>query len=227
MSRAILKRALIVSVATSLLLVVVMALFGSSLPPWQMPNPEGFHQAIAWFEVARSPDEIFAALGPLDSAGLALRGAMARVNAVDFAFMWSYTVLNGCLLLLLWPRTRVWIAVTLVLCVAMLIGDAIENVMLFDLASAASPEQVSLTSLLLLRIFTSLKWSSLFVAGVLIGWRLRYANVISVATAAVGFWGLFGATSRGLLELSVPGFTIVWLWAFFSVVRGEATGRDQ
>src|SRR5512143_846102 len=82
-------RAVILAAAAAALLGAILAVVGSGMPPVDERSP--YASAIAAFELARSPADVEAAIGP---AGSEARTVVARVIKVDFAFLLLYPLLS-------------------------------------------------------------------------------------------------------------------------------------
>lgn len=245
MSDAVKKTSFLVLLAgiltlLSVILMTVMA--GDNPPPHTMPNEWGFRKAILWFELARSPDEIFAVLGdPATEDGKNLRIVMDTMNRYDYGFMVCYSLFNATLFIFAgvlnrWRSRRVFgssilINAGLILSLAMLLGDALENVQLLKLTGFMTVKEIPDALIGSLQIWTRVKWFSIFLSCLLLG--LSYSSyfgrsagfllAVCYTTAAIsGFFSITLPWARSLAEIASNVLAIAWLisllhasWVFF------------
>ncbi|MCR9143394.1 MAG: hypothetical protein NXI24_14170 [bacterium] len=178
-------------VLTGLLTLVLAGIMVgvSAVPPFA-PAPElnpGFlsTQAILWFELAETADEVQAVLTPADP-GADMRGAMDTLNLYDFPFMVAYSLYFLAMICFLRDRLRTrspsffasmfYFMAGLMFVPMILAGDIIENTQLLkltrygggpEMAAAIGgtiSEQIPFETILNLKIFTRMKWGAIFLA---------------------------------------------------------------
>ncbi len=186
---------------------------GGTRKPAVHPNQRGFNTAILWFELLESPDEVFMVLGdPSTPQGMELRSAMDALNKYDFLFMASYSALYAALFLFLntllggtkGPLDRAILISGVVLSVLMLTGDLFENLRLLELTRYAGIGEVPQISMLMLAIWTRVKWFSIFIASILLA--AQYLRYFSAGISGVTMAMLFVAPSvAGFTAILFPG----------------------
>lgn len=201
-------RKVLLAAAAVLVVGAVMVVLGSGMPPVDERSP--YASAIVAVELARTPAEIAAALGP---AGTEARDAMRSVVRADFMFLVAYPLLS---LAIVWFLTRARAArgVGAALAAAMVVGDALENVALLGIF-----EEISAARLASLTLWTTVKWAALFasaalMAGLLVarGGAARMLAVVPAITAVAGGVGLAVAAQRRLVEIAgLTGMGATWL----------------
>ncbi len=187
---------------------------GDNPKPATYPNAHGFETAIAWFELAATPEEVFQILGnPETDGGRKIRETMDTTNRWDFPFIIGYSAFNASLFFLLRAgnnaRSRrifksrgvAWIGI--VLGALMIVGDYVENFQLLTLTGLPNVDSVASSTMVLLNIFTRIKWASIFFAGLLLGWG--YSSYFG-RSWGLGLSFLFTMTAfLGVFSISVPG----------------------
>ena len=185
-------------------------------------NVPGFVNPVIGFELASSPAHVFGILGEPDAPERAQTVRdMDRGNRIDFLFMASYAALYAGIALLLDARGRTPKAiVTLVLGLAALMwmGDALENRELLYLSGTVDPLAMT-ASLGRLRVFTTLKWHSIFGASAIAAvfvWRepgwWRWSAPFFAGAAIIGFGSLLylPAIEWGAVIVAVA-WTMTWI----------------
>jgi hypothetical protein len=217
--------------ATVLAVLIMRALTGGDISPHRYPNPEGFQSAMLWLELAYTPEEVFKILGPFDSdQGQALRRNLDTSNVYDFAFMFCYSLFNACLIIFISQlntyrftglvKLRAFLILGLLLSVAMLIGDIVENVTLRDLTHAMSPADISQDQMEQLMYWTRVKWGSIALVCLMLSagytayfWRIP-PLLLPVGFAIAGVSALIAISihdARFILErVTVSHLAVVW-----------------
>lgn len=216
-------RRVLVAAAATILIAAVMAVLGSGLPPVHERSP--YASAIAAVELARSPADVVAALGPPASGDA--RDVLERVVQIDFVFLVAYPLLALAIVAFL-TRNRAARAAGAALSLAMAVGDALENVAMFGIFEDATPARVA--SLVL---WTTVKWGALFasaalVAGLLVarGGLPRALAAVPLVTAVAGAVGLALPAHRPLVEIAgVFGMGATWLIVVVMAVATVAARR--
>lgn len=243
------RRALFVVIsglATIVSVILMVTMAGKEVPPHTIPNDAGLHSTMLWFELAYTPQEIFDNLGPVNS----LHGPMRRLqlditNQYDYAFMVCYSLFNAALIYLVTHlnvyrlksliKLRVFLALGLLLCVAMLVGDIVENMQLLELTKIQSIEDIGRTNLMTNLVYwTRIKWGAIFVVCLMlsVGYASYFRRIPTLLLPAVyavaGISGLIAislADTRVVMEmLSTRAIAVAWaaslLHAGLVVVRG-------
>lgn len=214
--------------------ILMMVMGGGSHQPYTFPNENGFTDAIVWFELAESPQEIFLILGPADiEAGQTLRKNLDQINYFDYGFMACYSLyhLPVFMLLILLNRgagrnifgSNLYFYIGLFMIAAMWMGDAIENYYLLQLTNYTSANDIPVGDILRLQIWTRVKWVALFGAMLHIGisyasylglnWRSLLA-VLYTTGAVLGLISLASSQTRFLLELAGALLFLGWIVVF-------------
>lgn len=217
--------AVIALALATLTIAIVLMIAGSSRKPAcvtvsaECPSASpGFQQALLWFELMRSRDEVQPILGdPATAAGQDLRAAMNRVNYIDYVFMIAYPALNLALLVYVgflckeagFRRfgPRLFAALGGALALSMFIGDALENLALLRIAAAPVIADIPERVIRSLQLWTDVKWTALFIACFLLGAGylasgLKGARYLLAACALIPF-------SAGALGLMGLHFTVL------------------
>ena len=180
-------------------------------------NPDGFTSPVVAFELAATPDDVAGILGePGTDARAAAAARMDRGNRIDFAFMVTYAAFHAGIALLLAAHGLVRgpvLGALLVLAALMAPFDALENRELLFLSSAA-PSPAMTASLARLRLFTLLKWFSIFIFAALAApyvWRARdwwrWAAPLFALAAILGFtWVVYP------VALEYGGYVVALAW---------------
>ena len=243
------RRALFVvftGLATIVSVVVMVTMAGKEVPPHKIPNDSGLHSTMLWFELAYTPQEIFDNLGPIDSPhGATRRLHLDVTNKYDYGFMVCYSLFNAALIYLVTHlnvyrlksliKLRVFLVFGLLLCVAMLVGDIVENMQLLELTKSLSVEDIERTNLMANLVYwTRIKWGAIFVACLMLsaGYASYFRRIPTLLLPAVyavaGISGLIAislADTRIVMEmLSTRAIAVGWtaslLHAGLVVVRG-------
>jgi hypothetical protein len=207
-SRGSARRVLLAAAAT-LAIAAVMAVLGSGLAP--LDARSRYATAIVAVELARTPAEVLAAIGPPGSGDA--REVLARVMKVDFAFLVAYPLLSLAIVAFL-TRARAARVAGAALSLAMLVGDALENVAMFGLLDEITAQRVAGVML-----WTTVKWAALFASALLVdallagrGGVARALALVPLATAVAGAVGLALPAHRPLVEIAgVFGVGATWL----------------
>jgi hypothetical protein len=181
---AIISRKKIIVIA-SLVIILGLASFGllgflismggpEPLRPATYPNKPGFQNAMIWFELAASKQEVFQVLGdPGNPQGSHIREVMDKENTYDYGYMVAYSLLCIFIAALVFylnqnkpdiANTKSWIFYFCIfICIAMLAGDAMENVQLLKLTKYAGMDDINDAVVTALNIWTRVKWGAIFI----------------------------------------------------------------
>ena len=243
------RRALFVvltGLATIVSVVVMVTMAGKEVPPHTVPNDAGLHSTMLWFELAYTPKEIFDNLGPISSQHGPIRRLQLDIaNRYDFAFMVCYSLFNAALVYLVTHlnvyrlksliKLRVFLVLGLLLCVAMLVGDIVENLQLLELTKTQSVADIERTNLMTTLVYwTRIKWGAIFIVCLMLsaGYASYFRRIPTLLLPAVyavaGISGLIAislADTRIVMEmLSTRAIAVAWfaslLHAGLIVVRG-------
>ncbi|MCP5485603.1 MAG: hypothetical protein H7A22_08770 [Spirochaetales bacterium] len=178
---------------------------GLDTKPYEHPNVPGFNNAMLWFELVNSPEELARVLGPAeDPEGRRIRSSLDIVNYLDFVFMGLYTLLNAAFFVY-WHVlnvfrarpffSRPWLFYAgMLLLPVMLFGDVMETRELLRLSALTDP--AAATGLFALQLWTRLKWAALAIACLHIGLSVAsYSGRTGWLVLALGY------TSAGMLIL--------------------------
>ena len=200
-------------IATLLSFIIMAAQSGGPLKPADHPNERGFNSAIIWFELLDSRDELFLVLGdPGSDIGRELRQRLDTANRYDFAFMVCYSCFYASLFVLLFALLRdvrmridrIVLIAGLSLSLFMLVGDFNENLRLLELSGFGDLTEVREGAITMLRVWTRVKWFSIFIAGLLLAWQ--YFRYFGARLAGVVFGLLFIIPSlAGSAAFFIPG----------------------
>lgn len=229
---------LLAGIATFASLIFMIAMSGGEIArPAEYPNNEGFTQAIFWFEMVRSPEEVRSVLGePGSPEGTALRRAMDITNTWDYIFMVCYPLLFVSLFLFLTRRLAddgrrlaygtSLAAAGICLSAVVMFADAYENIQLFKLAAYADIADIDPGVITLLRIATNIKSGVIGIIGLLIvffyavyfkkSWGTAL-TVIYALSVVLGALALTVGSQRALIEKGATLGMIGWL---ISTVHG-------
>lgn len=229
---------LLAGIATFASLIFMIAMSGGEIArPAEYPNNEGFTQAIFWFEMVRSPEEVRSVLGePGSPEGTALRRAMDITNTWDYIFMVCYPLLFVSLFLFLTRRLAddgrrlaygtALAAAGICLSAVVMFADAYENIQLFKLAAYADIADIDPGVITLLRIATNIKSGVIGIIGLLIvflyavyfkkSWGTAL-TVIYALSVVLGALALTVGSQRALIEKGATLGMIGWL---ISTVHG-------
>jgi len=187
-------------------------------------NVPGFTSPIIGFELASTPEHVFGIVGrPGDPRRDEAVRSMDRGNRIDFLFLLAYPALYVGIALLLSAHGSAPRGVTtllLVLSAAMVLGDALENRELLVLSGITDAGRM-LPGLSRLRLFTSIKWSAIYVASAVAAvpiWRergwWRWSAVFFGAAAVIGACSVAYLPA---LEYASWALIIAWVMTY---VRG-------
>jgi hypothetical protein len=193
--------------------------------------------AIPWdgmvrFEIATSPDEVLAVLGPAGApCGRCTRRVFDVQNRIDLGFLVAYSALNAAVALFLFPaaaagrdprRLRLVLRFTLGAAGAMLLGDLGETLALLHLTGPAPAFDSALAVLI---PATRLKWAALALACFLLAGlylcayaRARgLARLLSLLALPYLVAGLAGTVAVATDDVGWYGRHITWLaYSWFS-----------
>ena len=223
---------LLAGIATFASMIFMIAMSGGEIArPAEYPNKEGFTQAIFWFEMVRSPEEVGSVLGdPGSPEGIKLRHAMDLTNRYDYIFMVCYPLLIVSLFLFINHRLAEdgrrpqygTALVTAGICLSALVlfADAYENMQLFRLSAYTDLTKIDSCVITQLRIATNLKSGAITIAGLLlvylyaiyfkISWGILLP-VIYAASVVIGGIALTAGSMRSLIETGATIGMIGWL----------------
>ncbi len=229
---------LLAGIATFASMIFMIAMSGGEIArPAEYPNKEGFTQAIFWFEMVRSPEEVGSVLGdPGSPEGTKLRRVMDSTNRYDYIFMVCYPLLIAALFLFLNRRLaddgrRLQFGTALVtagicLSAVVMFADAYENIQLFRLAAYTDLTNIDPGVITQLRIATNIKSGAITIAGLLLvylyavyfkkSWGILL-SVIYAVSVVLGALALAVSSRRALIE---PGATIGMIGWLISTVHG-------
>jgi hypothetical protein len=192
-------------------------------------NTPGFHDPVAGFELASTPEHVFGILGP--------PGAPARAETVrrmklgtglDYLFLLAYPAFYVGIALALLARgalPRAAAVALVALAVAMSVGDALENRELLRLADTVDATAMG-PALARLRVFTLVKWYALFTASIVIavfvarlpgGWRWS-----APFFALGGLLGFASIVHLPTIEWSLLPIGVAWTVAWVAALRTRA-----
>lgn len=228
--------AVIAGLLTFISLGTIMAVSGGIVKPATYPNEAGFTQAIFWFEMAESSEEVMAALGdPATETGQRIRDAMDATHRVDFFFMVCYSAFSASLFLLIYrlsakggtPLPRGIFPAGIIFCCAALMGDILETRKLLELSALTDPVAID-TTIPSLVAWTRVKSGSLSAAGILLAFsygrhfRFRFPGaLIPLFFGAGAIIGGVAISFRGMRFLIEPAGTlgmVAWLMALVHAV---------
>lgn len=206
---------------------------GDVVTPATYPNRHHFTQAIFWFELLDSREELFEALGdPGTPQGAAMRRIMDVTNTYDVLLFSAYPPFFALLLVLVHlllrrddadpPAALPILVAGIVVCAVMPLADHMENVQLLKLTTFAAPGDVDDGVIAALKVWTRIKWGAIFAVTALLAlryWRYfidsrfpRYAFTgIYGITAVVGSISLMFDGTRFLIEAASTTMGIGWL----------------
>jgi hypothetical protein len=213
--------------AAVFLLVVVMAMIMPKVPVHR--GVDGLQGAVISFELAGTPDDVFAVIGnPGDAERADVVARMDKTNRIDFLFMIAYPLLTFAIAALLVARGAAPAVVSVavaVLSVAMFFGDATENMQLLGLTQTTDPSQMA-PLLTQLRFATVVKWDAIFVAAIIEAmFVMRVAGAwrwSAIFFGLAGVLGLAGAWWRPGIEHGANVLAIAWVWSWIHALRSRA-----
>jgi hypothetical protein len=212
-------------------LVLLTSMSGGVTRPSEYPNNQGFTQAIIWFELLQSPEEVGHVLGdPSTNEGIRLRQVMDTVNRYDFLYMVWYPLLFIALIIFVHGLLvnkgyqlsygRIVVIVGVVLSVGMFLGDVYENLQLFKISAYKSISDIKPEIITTLQIATRIKNVPIFLCSLIVAyfyilyfkksWGL-VLPVIYVVSALLGFVAITVGSARFLLEASYGLLAVGWI----------------
>ena len=234
-------------IATIISAVLMGAMAGPEVPPHTKANIEGFHSTMLWFELALTPNEIFDNLGPVNTPeGQARRLHLDIANRFDFGFMVCYSLYNACLIYLVTHlnvyrlksllKLRVFFALGILLSIAMLVGDVVENIQLLELTKLPAVEDILQSTMTNLIYWTRVKWGAIFIVCLMLsaGYASYFRRIptllLPAAYAVAGVSGLIAisvADARTVMEfISIRAIAFAWIASLVHAtlisVRGPA-----
>ncbi|NUM54089.1 MAG: hypothetical protein HUU46_10635 [Candidatus Hydrogenedentes bacterium] len=237
----------VTGIATIASVIVMSTMAGPEVAPHTKPNSGGFSSTMLWFELALTPREIFENLGPTNSEeGRARRLQLDITNKYDFAFMVCYSMYNASLVYLVTHlnvyrlrsllKLRVFLALGILLSIAMLVGDIVENVQLLELTRVANADDIQESTMSSLIYWTRVKWGAIFAVCIMLsaGYASYFRRIptllIPAAYALAGVSGMIAISipeARVVMEyISIHAITFAWaaslLHAILISVKGPA-----
>lgn len=204
---------LVTGIATFTALGVMTVGSGGIVRPANYPNDRGFAQAIYWFEMVRSGDEINRVLGdPGTDTGTRIRAAMDATNRVDFFFMTGYSLFFALLIIFLARLQPGWrvrgvrglSAAGLLIAAVILASDNMETRRLLSLSAGLSPAALRET-IPALMICSRTKFLFINIAALLAAFL--YARAYGRGVTGILLPLLYGAAAlTGIVALSAPPF---------------------
>lgn len=237
--------AVITGIATIGSVVLMQVMAGPEVPPHSTGNAAGFHSTMLWFELALTPKEIFDNLGPINSdAGQARRLNLDIANKYDFAFMVCYSLYNASLIYLVTHlnvyrlksllKLRVFMVLGILLSIAMLVGDIVENVQLLELTKVLYAEDIQQSTMSSLIYWTRVKWGAIFAVCIMLsaGYASYFRRIptllLPAAYAVAGVSGVIAisvADARVVMEyISIRAITIAWAASLVHAIMISAKG---
>jgi hypothetical protein len=229
---------LLSGIATFATMILLIAISGGEVAkPAEYPNKQGFTQAIFFFEMAQTPEEVKAVLGdPSSPEGARMREIMDTVNRYDYLFMACYPLLIAALFLFLKqrmadsgrppPRAGLLAAAGICLCAVMLAADAYENLQLFKLTAVTDLGKMDPTVISRLMLATRLKSGAITLSGCILvyfyvryfrrSWKLSLPLIYSISVV-LGVIALSATSQRALIE---TGATIGMMGWIISTIHG-------
>jgi hypothetical protein len=223
---------LLAGIATFASLLLLIGMSGGEIArPAEYPNKEGFTQAIFWFEMVRSPEEVRSVLGdPADPAGIRLRHAMDMTNRYDYIFLVCYPLLFAALFLFLnrrladtgrrLPHGTILVTAGICLSAVVIFADAYENIQLLTLTACTDIGKIDPGIITRLMISTRIKSGAITAAVLLLicfyvmyfrkTWGLLLPLIYAVS-AALGIIALTVISRRALVETSASIGMVGWL----------------
>jgi hypothetical protein len=214
-----------------LALFVVLTAAGPTAPV--VANPPGIQTPVVALELAATPEDVFAIVGPPGHAGRpAAVAAMRFVTRADFLFLLAYPGLYAAIVQLLRARDAApaWVGpVGYALVVTMAVADALENGQILRLLDAVDAAAMA-PALARLRCFTLVKWNALFAASALVApwmWRSgvgwRASGVFFALAAIVGFaWVIrLPAVEWSMAPMGVA-WASTWAWSLAAARRAPS-----
>jgi hypothetical protein len=223
------RRALTLVRATGTILLLLSVVLVIVMPKAPVRgNVPGFSGAVVGFELASTPEHVFGILGrPGDPVRERVVRAMDLTNRIDFLFMLAYPAFFVAIACLLFARGLVPGIVVLAvgaLAILMAGSDALENRQLLVLSHVTEP--AAMTQLLgRLRACTSVKWTALFGAAILLApYAWRDPGGLKWSGFAFGLAGVMGTAAVLRLSLLEPAANVLalgWLMAWIHALRAR------
>lgn len=213
----------------SFVLLTIMS--GGIARPVEYPNEQGFKQAIIWFELVQSPEEVKQVLGdPSIGEGIRMRQVMDTVNTYDFLYMVCYPLLCAALILFVYNLLtstghhlsygRILLIGGFILSAIMFLGDVFENVQLFKLSAFTDISEIKPQLITTLQIATRIKNVPIFLSSLLLAYFYvlyfgkSWGIILPVIYASAALLGLVAITigpARSLVETSYSLVALGWL----------------
>lgn len=183
----------------SVLLIILSVALMIINPQKEQNLSEGFFTPIVAFEFIKTPAEVthfFEVKNVYDYKSKMLLG-----NAVDYAFMLVYSLLLfGVSRYFNSIRKSAVFHISTVLCLFMLLGDALENLQIYQIIQASATTNIN-TNLYLLNIFTWLKWASIAsVFGLFATYYFRQRGILNKLCGSAGIVSLILAVVAFFLQ---------------------------
>jgi hypothetical protein len=230
---------IIIGIASFAVLGFLISIGGSDpLRPATYPNGPGFQNAMIWFELAASKQEVFQVLGnPQDPSGIHIRQVMDKMNNFDYYYMVLYSLLCIFITTLVFylnqnkpgiANTKTWIFYFCIfISIAMLAGDAMENVQLLRLTKYARVDDIDDSVVNALNIWTRIKWGAIFIYAMVMAFTYgtyfkgkKFPQALYVlaygSSAIIGIISLSIMNMRYLVE---PASYLVALSWLFSIIH--------
>lgn len=222
-------------IATFILLAVESG--GGVVHPLEYPNQPGFSQAIIWFELLQSPEEVKQVIGePSTDEGIRLRHVMDTINKYDFLYMVCYPLLFAALVVFVhallvnkgyqMSHGRTLVFIGLFLSAVMFVGDVLENIQLLKISAYSNLSDIKPNLLTTLQIATRIKSVPIFLVSLLLAYfyilyfGLSFSVILPIvycSSAILGLIGISFGSARFLVETSYSLLALVW---FLSIIHG-------
>jgi hypothetical protein len=218
------------------LVVIVIALWIQLVFPKESAHmASGFSTPIIYFEFIQSPDEVNAFFGVENGRTNELFvKQMDRGNYADFAFMLAYSAFLFLFFRKLSAISELtWFKTGMILAVLALVGDLIENIQLLGITANLENGDF-ITQLLLLKLFTWIKWGSLAISFALFSfWLVKFKGfyrIIGYIVATPFIMGIIAIFNRGMAtELFAKSVSIVFFvmicYCFFYQIPIQKTSE--
>ncbi len=250
-----------ITIIAALVIILGLASFGmlgllisfggpEPLRPATYPNEPGFQNAMIWFELAASKQEVFQILGgSQEQIGIHIRQVMDKMNTYDYAYMVLYPLMGMFFSALVFyliqgtagsaaAKTRVFYF-CIFICIAMFAGDAMENMQLLKLTKYARADDIPDAVVTALNIWTRVKWGAIFVFAAIIAYEyFQYFREKKIpqaiffvaygSSAILGLVSLSLATHRNLVEIASYLIALSWLLSIVHagiVLRSSVAGK--
>jgi hypothetical protein len=199
--------------------VVLLLFVGFQLVNPRRPvvrNTPGFRDPVAGFELAGTPDDVLAILGPpgAPEREATVRG-MVRGTRLDFLFLLAYPAFTAAIAF--WRASPSVARVIAALAVVMAVGDALENREMLHLAGTVDPAAMG-PALGRLRVFTLAKWWAIYLAAALLaaatlrdrGWWRWTGALFGFAAVC----GLLSIAHLPAIEWGIAPLGLAWVLSY-------------